>query len=306
MSVQHCLAFVFVRAGQKVNWFIGLRHWKGSSCLFYPASMKHSGPFSWLELQPASKPPLILLLDLSPAKLKVAKYEWRRWLWQIANVKDQSTVPSVRPFVSGEVGSFMEVACENAWFDMNHSQVSKFAAHLQKDFQPCHTFFQLLWEVVKRELKCSDEKCLRILQARVINTMPTDTSEALLQLDEAMEVIEDHDVKMINAQQVLIKDQMEHHDLFAIAYTAKSLQVKIASKKRARTADQPQDFPHHIQQKDVKTHSTLGASLWSGKSPPQWAGHLKPFRRVSASFSKWGLKGHCMVASSCFVSSVCL
>ena len=49
----------------------------------------------------------------------------------------------------------------------------------------------------ERELKCSDEKCLEILQARVIKTMPTDTSEALLQLDEAMEVIEDHDVKNI-------------------------------------------------------------------------------------------------------------
>ena len=125
----------------------------------------------------------------------------------------------------------MTVACENAWLDMSQSQVSNVAAHLQKDFQPCHTFFQLLWDIVKRELKCSDEKCLRILQARVINTMPTDTSEALLQLDEAMEVIEDHGVKMIKAQQELIKDKMENHDLFAMAYTAKSLHVKPASKK---------------------------------------------------------------------------
>ena len=101
------------------------------------------------------------------------------------------------------------MACENAWFDMIHSQVNPFAAHLQKDFQPCHTFVQLLWKVVNRELKCSDEKCFQSLQARVIKTMPTDTSEALLQLDEAMEVIEDHDVKMIKAQQELIKDQME-------------------------------------------------------------------------------------------------
>ena len=46
-----------------------------------------------------------------------------------------------------------------------------------------------------------------------------------------MEVVEDHDVKRIKAQQELIKDQMEHRDLFAMAYTAKSLQVKPAKSK---------------------------------------------------------------------------
>ena len=88
------------------------------------------------------------------------------------------------------------MACEPCWFDMSHTHTHTHTHKWQhllptfKTFSILATCFQLLWKVIKRELQCYDQRALEITQQRVVKAMPAETSEALLQVDEAMEVIE--------------------------------------------------------------------------------------------------------------------
>ena len=113
----------------------------------------------------------------------------------------------------------------------------------RKGVNPCHSFFQRLGEVIKRELQCDDQRALEITQQRVVKAVSTVSSEALLRLDEAMEVIEDHDQKLIRRQKELIRDAIGNHKLFSAAYRATPLQVRPAATKRARKSDQPTEVP---------------------------------------------------------------
>ena len=68
---------------------------------------------------------------------------------------------------------------------MSHTQITKLARLYQSDFEPQASFFQLLWEVVQKQLKLDDEHVLQIIQKRVIKGIVDTSSETLLQCDEA-------------------------------------------------------------------------------------------------------------------------
>ena len=125
------------------------------------------------------------LFDLGLERIQCARFVWRSRFWQLHNVKhDIGTCPAIRPFVA-ETWSFMAVACRQAWWNMSHHQITSFAFLYQADFKACSSCFQLLWDVIQRELKITDGEVLVIVQQRVVKGFQKEAAETLLQCDEA-------------------------------------------------------------------------------------------------------------------------
>ena len=54
-----------------------------------------------------------------------------------------------------------------------------------------------MWHVIQKELKTTDQETLDIVNERVAASMPRAASEAVMEIDEACEVLEEQDRKLI-------------------------------------------------------------------------------------------------------------
>ena len=120
-------------------------------------------------------------------------------MWQLHTC--QATLgtlkPAVRPFMQGQSGSFMAVASKAVFWNLSQVQVSKYAARLLEGYTPKHNMFDLLWHVLGKVLKLADPELLALIHQKVVKIEVDDNQEILLHVDEAMEVLDEQDQKLL-------------------------------------------------------------------------------------------------------------
>ena len=199
-DVSNRLAIGFVnKTTKKTSWFICLHHWPKSACMMWPAVLKACGNQWWFHIQASKQAVVRPILSLDPDEVQFASFKWRSWLWQLHTC--QATLgtlkPAVRPFMQGQSGSFMAVASKAVFWNLSQVQVAKYAARLLEGYTPKHNMFDLLWHVLGKVLKLADPELLALIHQRVVKIEFDDNQEILLHVDEAMEVLDEQDQKLL-------------------------------------------------------------------------------------------------------------
>jgi hypothetical protein len=158
----------------------------------------------------------------------------------------------------------------------------------------------LLFEVIKTALELDDGTTLDVIAQRMAAPVAEeDYAEHVLNIEEAVDVLEEQDIKVLNNERKdLPKHQAARQD-FKKEYIKKRATV-IATpppapapapvpKRRGRGRAVPEAchvvavdlIPDNIEQSTAKRFLPPGASIWCGHKRHEWCGWMPPMTRIS-------------------------
>lgn len=177
------------------------------------------------------------------------------------------------------------------------------------------SLFKTLFEVIQLRLKTSDSETLDILALRLtLDAMNDEFAPAILQIDEAIEVLDQHDEKHATDEQKKVGERAVHRSDFATEYRAERRRVAAAAAAAAEAAaavpkakgkgkgkkgkppavaplPPAPHMPSTISQATAKEFVPFGASIWRGVTRMEWCGHMPPYSRIHDKWEELGEKG---------------
>ncbi len=110
----------------------------------------------------------------------------------------------------------------------------------------------------------------------------------LLDVDEAVEVMDRHDIERIKDAQKHVEHELAGRADFRSSYVSKASSVASAAKGKKKKLTKKLVLPHHIAQGDAKAFIPPGSSVWRDMSRGGCCAHLPPHARISESSEKHG------------------
>ena len=163
------------------------------------------------------------------------------------------------------------------------------------------TLFDTLWHVIKTNLSVSDDKCLEIISQRFESPTDEMANGAILDVDEAVQVLDKDDVDEMKGEQKAEQKRATAKEVFAKKFGEKRREVDLFAleqkskneQKKQRTAN-----PNAVQvlsfigQKTAKLFLPQEGtcSIWKA-SRGEWCGHCPPYKRVHSPFDLHGGEG---------------
>lgn len=143
--------------------------------------------------------------------------------------------------------------------------------------------FDCLYEMIQQELGGSASETLDILHRRLAHSAVNDVSAAILEVDEAVELLERSDVRVLYQEQQDVRREKTSRQSFADAYRERrrTLAMKCPGRRGSRAKSVLPKLGSQVDQKLAKSLLPPGASIWRGLTRGQWCGHLQPYARVS-------------------------
>ena len=248
---------------------------------------------------------ITLLAVWNLKKFKAIKIVWRSWAWQRTTLDIEVTnkmVPAIRAFQDGPRHEFFQFMCVICFGKLSRTVVEMICKVAGEKFNSNQSFFQLLFEIIKRGLKLNDSGTLDILAQRFVATETVDDySEHVLNIEEAVEVLEDQDIKVLNAERKQLPQDRETRASFKTEYVEprskvnaaipaeaavpkaapKGRKVAVAAGGAGGAGGAKDDIPDSITQKSAKRFLPPGGQIWCGHKRHEWCGHLPPFSRIS-------------------------
>lgn len=137
---------------------------------------------------------------------------------------------------------------------------------------------------------------MHIIHRRVAtNEHASAHSEVLMQADDALAVVDQFDRQKVAERQEQAKKESEARQHLGKEFVVKMQAVRAAVKSSGRrgasqnrAVAQRMVVPHHCTQAAAKKFLPPGAFLWRGATRGEWCAHLKPYRRVTSPFWKFG------------------
>lgn len=160
------------------------------------------------------------------------------------------------------------------------------------------SLFQVLFKVIQAHLKLSDTDVMDILAQR-LEKKQDEVSEAVLEVDEAAEVLEQEDRKLITQSKDKLKEENSRAATFGEEYAHKRREVRLFELEKAKSgppakrqkASAPR-LPSLISQSTAQEFlPPCKCSIWKGHTRLDWNGHRPPFSRVHAPHSLYGEEG---------------
>lgn len=280
------------------RWFIGLYSWPKSAVLLWPVFQRRIGNETCFEFNvDIEEPPLQPIFELDSPLVEAVEWQWRSWLWQCQSLRKhcKGMAPAVRPFMSGKPRPWIEVACKAAFWRMSATQLRMLARDFKVAVPSGASLFELIWAFCEAKLPdASEEELLAICHSRVAKQCTRDdASEALMQVDEALEVVEPCDVQEVKSEQERQRKTKAEQDEFNTEFRsrARSAAVRAAAKAKPKgkaTKTATLVLPHHLEQKEATRFLPAGAAIWRANFRGEWNGHMPPHRRVTESYVKHG------------------
>ena len=154
------------------------------------------------------------------------------------------------------------------------------------------SLFDTLFSIIKQHSQCDDRRVVQILSNRLLDK-PDETGAALLDCEEAIDVLERDDHKKVTeAQENHHKNQAAHNE-FVEFYSKRKKEVDLfaeqsAPKKGAgkgRTVDPNRHkVPSTIDQSTAKAFLPPDSAIWKDNGRGEWNGRCPPYKRVYASW----------------------
>lgn len=220
-SVPHKLMLgVPSAAGTSTTWYHLLFHYTKSGVIAWPVVRKNIGPntFPFDHGSKISKP--VVLSMCSIEGLVACTFEWRSWLWQVRNLPEGVRLPvRVRAVAEGEPKPLLEVMAARAFWNMGASEITQFASlkpgvELPHDGSLCNTVVA----AIKGILGVDDRGAVDIAAQRLArNDLSANWVKPILDIDEAVEVLEKHDVQLVQQEQ---QDSLRRRKAEAVAAKA--------------------------------------------------------------------------------------
>jgi len=298
LKFQHSLLIEMPAPMSKsLQWYMCLSHIPDSSCLLWPVRLCELGPETLVQpLAPLPEPTLRPVVDL--AKYKCHEYSWRSWLWQVLHIGAQANAarmrPGIRAFLRGKKLSWMELACLKAFYKMSYGEIKQFAQEFGVPFEPGCTLFELLWACIKAFHDLSDQDILRIIYTyRVCGEKEIDATCAILDVEEACEVLEHQDEKLIKDQQEVVRGRTAERKALKQSCLSKAREIRAAGgglgAAAAPIVGPKRVLPAHIAQKDAKRFIPPNCSIWVSATRGEWNGHTHGHpHRVYEPFNRYG------------------
>ena len=277
-----------------LEWFVGLKHFPASAMYVMPAKL-HSFPetnYQYLEVaRTTTQITLKSLLSTDPECVRAACWSWKSWRWQSRTLPaaGHRLTKAVRIFVdrNGEASVELVMGLHAFW----NLPLQPFG----KAVETSGSTFDVVFDGVKGITAKSDVEVLEIIYRWRIVEIERNSkhSEALLEIDEAIEVVDTND-----RQKIIDRQKQANGELGERADFMKRYQGRVRTTRDGGHggggggAVHPpvgrRRIPHHCSQAEAKTFLPPGAYIWRDRDNNGWCGHYKPHRRCSDRFSKHG------------------
>ena len=156
------------------------------------------------------------------------------------------------------------------------------------------SLLEALLQLITEKLGVSHEKAMDFIMHRLAGEVLEDTGAAVLEIDEAIGVIERDDVELIKEAQKKERENVIQRESFQAEYKAKrrhlyelALEQEKKGPKRKKASIAPK-LTTTFSQNTAKQYLPEGASIWRGLTSGVWCAHLPPFRRVSCKWTEEG------------------
>ena len=229
------------------------------------------------------RPAVIPIMGINGTLLKAASFVWKSWFWQAHHADARGKLkPGIRLVILGTVESEMSVvAARKAFWHLGKVQLSQVAKGMNIALPAGAAIFDMVFEMCKHILKLSEEETLQIVRQRLQEPMCHETTcEALQEIEEAIQVLDTEDQKMVNEAKDTDLRRRESRLSFSEGYKKKSQSLFIRSGGKVKTYK----LKHNMTQEQAKQLIPLGSSIWRNTVVPGWCGHVPGFSRCSASF----------------------
>ena len=151
-----------------------------------------------------------------------------------------------------------------------------------------------LQTVVQGITNLAEDDVMDVLALRLgIDDSSSSFVESLLEVDEAVDLLEKGDVDLLRAEQKGACTRLEGREVFAKEYKeAKQAQrAQKASGYRRSKKPARSDVPFTILHSEAREFLPPKSSIWRGLTRNSWHGHREGRKRVSASWALWGESG---------------
>ena len=156
------------------------------------------------------------------------------------------------------------------------------------------SLLEALLQLITEKLGVSHEKAMDFIMHRLAGEVLEDTGAAVLEIDEAIGVLERDDVELIKEAQKTEREKVIQRESFQAEYKAKrrhlyelALEQEKKGPKRKKASIAPK-LTTTFSQNTAKQYLPEGASIWRGLTSGVWCAHLPPFRRVSCKWTEEG------------------
>lgn len=189
-------------------WYFGLHAWADSSALVFLATTgRLSGvgdnAIFW-EVDASMRKPVLKVVNSLSTILAVC-FEWHSPVWQAAQSRGLSQPPpAIRAFsTSGPPQSLQRLAAQRAFWTVENATLGRIASHLGCTIRAGSSLFDTVWQLVQACLpELSDSAIMTIVRLRVAAFGAGDLfTEELLQVDEAVAVLEKSDERRLHEEQ---------------------------------------------------------------------------------------------------------
>ena len=285
-------------------WYVPLHHFPGSGVLAWPVTLQTATTTSstaTVVVFGTDLRRIVILPVLTLKDITAFVFCWRSVAWQRQHFAAQGLDSSVRAVKASEELPILEVAAKAAWFNLDAAFIRRACVHEQIDLQDCSSTFEVLMQATMAVLGISEQEALDICYKRVANLKGKAAfSNQLLQVDEAMQVMDKCDLDAFKREQEAVQTRAHELKSFAEEYIqAKSRlrsanpgagQAKGKGRGKARTAVPlilPRDLGS-IPHSDIKHFVPAGGRLWKSSQHRSWLGHVPPNRITSRAWTKYG------------------
>ena len=205
-------AFVFrerkMIGGGDACWYMGLFNVKGSGAVAQRVNLVESPSKSkLLYVVPEPIEPTMLLVT-SWTNYVARPTRWQSWSWQCTHMPEVkgNVAAANRLFVTDQERPLTKLAAEQAWWDLDTTDLKHVASGCKLAVSAGASEFMLLFEMTSEVLGTDDDGTLKVLLQRLEQAQPDETfMDALMELDEAQQVVDQRDVEEITQAHTKIR-----------------------------------------------------------------------------------------------------
>lgn len=274
LDVRHRL-LVKVSDGASESIFIAGHFFQDSAVLVWPV-LAHTVPAypqtTWYEPDTSvTTPSFIAVTSLNSLGMTAVSFKWKSWLAQLKEFPNAAGKwgPRIRLFAEGPFESLLVVAAKRAFWTLPRSLLQDIASDQGIDIGQATNAFETVAALSSSILGCDQATATRVCHQRLLLLdQETAYSRDLLEIDEAIEVLDKNDHKTVKAEKTSAeRAQCQRRD-FAEAYKAAA--ARHLPRPRAvakRGAKAPPPMPDVIQQSEAKKFIPPAPRFGGGSLP---------------------------------------
>ena len=288
------------------RWYFAMSNWSSSASLVWPAlkiQLNDAGAYCFEPDLSAQEPVLMSLCDFDSHQ--AVTYTWRSPLYFKTHFPASGLAPGVRALPDGPPLNLKEAAALKAFWTLPKTTMVLIAKSLGVD-TGTSSLFDVLFSVVKHCASKGDEEVMTILLQRLaFSQMASQWSEDLAEIDEAKQVLDRHDARIVEEEQQRVKQMMFEDEVFSGDFKAKHSELEQKKKKKKKTdaatdkkptepkdaSTLPKKLPRvasEIEHATVKHFAPAGGYLWRDRCLNSWCAQYKPWPPVRRSWVKYG------------------